>query len=98
MKRIRFNFRFSGMFGQTLMVLLALTIIIGTFRLFLRNLYEEQYLEKQSDVCFANIKERSLEADKAAASPDGKDGEPLQAQDSRPSDGFWERTCSSSRR
>ena len=69
MKRIRFNFRFSGMFGQTLMVLLALTIIIGTFfGCFLRNLYEEQYLEKQSDVCFANIKERSLEADKAAAS------------------------------
>lgn len=37
MKRIRFNFRFSGMFGQTLMVLLALTIIIGTFfRLFFK--------------------------------------------------------------
>ena len=82
MKRIRFNFRFSGMFGQTLMVLLALTIIIGTFfGCFLRNLYEEQYLEKQSDVCFANIKERSLEADKAAASLTAKMESLLQAQD-----------------
>ena len=82
MKRIRFNFRFSGMFGQTLLVLLALTVVIGTFfGCFLKNLYEEQYLEKQSDVCFANIKERSLESDKAAASLTAKMESLLQTQD-----------------
>ncbi|WP_294150462.1 helix-turn-helix transcriptional regulator [uncultured Clostridium sp.] len=82
MKRIRFKFRFSGMFGQTLLVLMAVTIVIGTFfAYFLGNLYEEQYLEKQSDVCFANMKERSLEADKAAASLTAKMESLLQAQD-----------------
>lgn len=82
MKRIRLKFRFSGMFGQTLLVLMTVTIVIGTFfAYFLRNLYEEQYLEKQSDVCFANMKERSLEADKAAASLTAKMESLLQAQD-----------------
>lgn len=82
MKRIRFKFRLSGMFGQTLLVLMTVTVVIGTFfGYFLRNLYEEQYLEKQSDVCFANMKERSLEADKAAASLTAKMESLLQAQD-----------------
>lgn len=82
MKRIRFKFRFSGMFGQTLLVLMTVTIVIGTFfAYFLGNLFEEQYLEKQSDICFANMKERSLEADKAAASLTAKMESLLQAQD-----------------
>lgn len=82
MRRMRFKFRFSGMFGQTLLVLVALTVVIGTFfGYFLSNLYEEQYLEKQSDVCFANMKERSLEADKAAASLTAKMESLLQNQD-----------------
>lgn len=81
MKHRQFNFRLSGMFGQTLLVLLALTVVIGTFfGRFIGNLYEEQYMEKQSDLYFANIKERSSEADKVAASLNAKMESLLQMQ------------------
>lgn len=73
MKKAHYPFRFSSMFGQTLLVLLALTLVIGAFFYhFVSRLYERQYVEKQADIRFSWMKEIGSRAEQVFSAVSAK--------------------------
>lgn len=77
-----FHFRFSSIFGRTLLVMAAMTLAIGAFfSVFVASLYEERYSSREAGFLLLDMKEASQTADQTVSALNTRMSGFLQDQD-----------------